>query len=156
MKPLPFKWVFKRKPLDTKGRDVLYKARCVVRGDRKQEYIDFDPSHVYAPVASYEAVRFIIALAANHDLILGGGDISNFYLCGTLDAPILMQQPTDSSGEQRYPGFVCEQRKSIYGLKQAGEIWGSLLATTLTTWGFITSNFDKRVFFIQYNPSLLS
>ncbi len=34
-----------------------------------------------------------------------------------------MEQPTDSSQEFANPGYNCKKLKSIYSVKQAGEIW---------------------------------
>lgn len=45
--------------------------------------------------------------------------------------------------------MICHLLKSLCGLKQAGEIWGSLLGVTLLTWGFRLSNVDKRFFMLQ-------
>lgn len=39
----------------------------------------------------------LVAYAAANDLVLEGADISNAYLFGNLDVPIIMEQPTDSS-----------------------------------------------------------
>lgn len=97
MKPVPFTWVFRLKPLDNDGRNFLHKARCVVRGDKQTAYVNFDPNNVYAPVACHEAIRILFAYAAAFDLQIEGADISNAYLYGKIDIPIIMQQPTNST-----------------------------------------------------------
>ena len=135
--------------MDKEGTQFLHKARCCIRGDKQQANIDFDPSNVYAPVASHEAIRILLAFAAGEGLILEGADISDAYLYGNIDVPIVMLQPTDSSGMESHPGMVCLLLKSLYGLRQAGEIWGSLLCITLLTWGFQVSNIDKRVYLLD-------
>ena len=60
---------------------------------------------------------------------------------------IYMEQPTESSCQLEFPGMVCKLLKSIYGLKQAGHIWGSLLMQSLRQWGFEASAMDPRVLF---------
>ena len=155
VKPLPgmniikYKWVFKKKPLDAKGKSYLPKARCVARGDLQEAYIDFDPTNLYAPVAAHESLRLILAYAASTNLILEGGDISNAYLYGSMDKTIFMEQPVDSSGVPRKPNHVWALQKSLYGVRQAGNIWGSALHKELMQWGFNVSKFDSRVYFFK-------
>lgn len=60
-----------------------------------------------------------------------------------------MNQLTDSTGVETIPGFICLLKKAIYGLKQAGEIWGSVLFHTLVSLEFKVSSFDKRVQFLH-------
>jgi len=151
MHVIKHKWLFKKKPLDAKGLEFLCKARCVVRGDLQEAYVDFGPESLYAPVATHESLRLIIAFAANEDLILEGGDIANAYLYGELDLTIYMEQPTNSSRIEAVPGHVCAVDKSIYGTKQAGNIWGSLARRELISWGFKVSHFDARVYFLLVN-----
>ena len=93
MKPVPFTWVFRLKPLDKDGKTFLHKARCVIRGDKQKAYIDYDPHNVYAPVACHEAIRILLAYSAAKNLLIEGADISNAYLYGKLDIPIVMMQP---------------------------------------------------------------
>ena len=78
-----------------------------------------------------------------------GGDACNANMYGKIDIPILMEQPTDSSGIPEKPGHVRRLVKSIYELKQAGRIGGYLLARALVTWGFFQCKFDHRLLFKQ-------
>lgn len=149
MNVLPFTWVFRIKPLDATGKTVLYKARCCVRGDYQLAYFDFDPFTTYAPVASHEGIRILLAYAAARRLIVEGGDVSNAYLFGDIDCPVYIEQPTNSTGLKERHGYVCQLLKSMYGIKQAGRIWGSLLLTTLQRWNFQQAVSDERVLFKQ-------
>jgi len=155
MNPLPYTWVFRIKPLDTFGRECLHKARCCVRGDLQDPAVDFDPSSLYAPVASHESIRLLFAIAARDNLIVEGGDVANAYLYGKIDFPVLMEQPTNSSCKEAMPGHVCELLQSMYGLRQAGKIWGSLLCQTLLGWKFTQSSVDPRVFFKVVNNEFI-
>ncbi len=47
-------------------------------------------------------------------------DVKGAYLNGTLTQPIYMEQPI---GFDDGSGLVCLLIKSIYGLKQAGQVW---------------------------------
>ncbi len=122
MKPVPFTWVFKTKTLDAEGTKFMAKARCCLRGDRQQAYVDYDSTNIYVFVASHHSFRMLLEIAAAQNLMLDGVDISNAYLYGDLDIPILMEKPTDSKKRRAMPGHVCKLNKSLYGTKKAGEI----------------------------------
>ena len=141
--------MFKKKPLDAKGKSYLPKARCVARGDLQEAYIDLDPTNLFAPVAAHESLRLILAYAASTNLVLEGGDISKAYLYGSMDKTIFMEQPADSSDVPRKPKHVCALQKSLYAVRQAGNIWGSVLHKELMQLGFKVSKFDSRVYFFK-------
>ena len=113
MKPVPFTWVFKLKPLDIDGKNFLHKARCAIRGDKQTAYVDFDPNNVYAPVVCHEAIRILFAYAAGYDLQMEGADISDVYQYGKLDIPIFMMQPTNSTGVPERSAMVCRLLRSL-------------------------------------------
>ena len=149
------KWIFRKKPLDAQGKTFLPKARCVARGDLQEAYVDFDPDTLYAPVAAHASIRLILAYAASQNLIIEGGDISNAYLYGEIDETIYMDQPTNSSGKTRKPVYVCKLLKSIYGVKQAGNIWGSVVHGDLVQWGFKVSKFDSLLYFLRIGEDFI-
>jgi len=149
MRPVSFKWIVRVKKLNETGKDHLCKARCVLRGDLQKPYLNFEPEALYAPVATYDSLRLIIALAASANLLLEGGDISNAYLYGSLDVPIIMEQPCNSTGRPAQPNSVCLVAKSLYGAKQAGHLWGTLLDKDLTSWSFKQSCFDQRLYYLN-------
>lgn len=155
MQPVPFKWAFRTKQVNQAGTDFLFKARCNLRGDKQIAYDSFDPEGIYAPVAAHETIRMLLAVAAALGLRVEGSDVSNAYLYGLLDIPIIMMQPTDSSGIERFPGMVCLLRRSLYGARQAGKIWGTVLHDTLLRFGFTPSTVESRLYFINRNGSLI-
>ena len=118
-----------------------------MRGDKQEAYRDYDPEHVHAPVARHETIRMLLAKVAATDLCLEGLDIANAYLYGDMDIPVLMQQPTDSTGILERPGYAVLVYKSLYGGKQCGSIWGTVLHTTLLSWDFRQSHIDSRLYF---------
>ena len=62
---------------------------------------------------------------------------------------IIMEQPTDSSRRPTRPGYVCKLLKSIYVMRQAGEIWGTVLHSKFVEWGFKQSSQDQRLYFYK-------
>ena len=155
MNIIKHKWIFRKIPLDAQGKTFLPKARCVARGDLQEAYVDFDPDTLYAPVAAHASIRLILAYAASKNLIIEGGDISNAYLYGEIDKTIYMDQPTTSSGKTRKPGYVCKLLKSIYGVKQAGNIWGSVVHGDIVQWRFKVSKFDSRLYFLRIGEDFI-
>lgn len=61
-----------------------------------------------------------------------------------------MEHPTDSSRLQLDPGNVFKLNNSIYGLKQAGNIWGSVLHD------YLNSIYDKRIYFFKQGYSFIT
>ena len=139
---------------DATGTNFLHKARCCIRGDKQTPHVDLEPATTYAPIASNEAIRSLLSFAAGEGHLIEGADISNAYLYGNLDVPIIMQQPTDSKGTELAPGQVRLLVRSLYGLRQAGEIWGSLLYTTVLQCGFKMSSIEKRVYHLKLQQEL--
>ncbi len=86
-------WEFKKKTLNAEGPKFLEKARCCLRDDQQLAYVDYDPKNLYAPVASHDAIRFLLAMTAAENSILKGVDVSNAYLYGDMDIPIIMHHP---------------------------------------------------------------
>ncbi len=143
------------KPCDAEGKKFIEKARCCVRGNRQLAYVYYDSSNIYAPVASHDSTHMLLAIAASEEIYLEVVDVSNAYLYGDLDVPIFMEQPTDSSQKLVLPGYACKLLKSIYGAKQAGEIWRSLLDKSLRDWGFKVSKFDERIYFYHQRKDFI-
>lgn len=135
------------KPLAENDSLFLHYARCCARRDSQEARFDFDSDATYAPVASHESLRMLLALTAADGLIVEGGDVCNAYLYGNIDVTVIIEQPTDSSGIEAQPGMLCKLLKSICGLKQPGNIWGSLLVNTLLSWGIKQSRIYPRLFF---------
>lgn len=95
-------------------------------------------------MVSHESTRIALSIAVVEKLIVEGGEIENSYLYGDLDLDVYMEKPTDSSGIQAKTGWICKFLKSMYGLKKAGKIWGSMLLSHLTKWGFHQTETDPR------------
>ena len=124
-------WAFKIKE-NSDGSIDKFKARPVARGDQQaaSSYSD-----IFAPVIKFVTLRILLAIACVMNWDLHQIDIGNAY-CNAFvtDDHILMRQP--AGFEQYGPNgeeLVCRLRKSLYGLKQAGREWNSLLNEWLVT-----------------------
>ena len=126
------KWVFVRKR-DDNGDIAQWKARLVAQGFSQKPGTDYENDGTFAPVMRFETLRTLFANAAVNKLHLRQFDVKGAYLNGYLNETIYMQQP---------PGFedgtskVCLLIRSLYGLKQAGNVWNHELNRVLLTMGF--------------------
>lgn len=75
MNPVPYKWNFRAKAIDADNQQFLYKARCVLRSDLQEPYMDYDPEDLYSPVAPHEGLRMVLSIAANSSFITEGGRV---------------------------------------------------------------------------------
>jgi len=79
------KWVFKLK-LNPDGTVARYKARLVAQGFSQVYGIDY--SETYAPVARYQTLRMLVAIAAAKNLELDQVDVETAYLNSTVTEDI--------------------------------------------------------------------
>jgi hypothetical protein len=132
VKPVKNKWVFKRKT-DMDGNLTVYKARLVAKGFTQVEGIDYDET--FSPVAKFQSIRILLAIAAYHDYEIWQMDVKTAFLNGVLDEDVYMVQP-DGFADPRQAGKVCKLKKSIYGLKQASRSWNIRFDDEITKLGF--------------------
>jgi hypothetical protein len=136
------KWVFKLKR-DANGNIFKFKARLVIQGFAQKKGKDFHET--FAPVARMTSNRLVVAIAALEDLQLYSIDVDNAYLNGQMDTQMFMKQPQGFIDPQ-HPSKVCELLKSLYGLKQAGNIWNATIHNYLIELGFKRSPSDLCVY----------
>src|SRR6267154_5573930 len=113
-KAIKSKWVFKHKA------DGRFHARLVAKGFTQIHGIDYDET--FSPVARFESLRLLLALAALEDWEIHQMDVKSVFLNGVLDEEIYMEQPQGfiTPGTETK---VCRLKKAIYGLKQASRAW---------------------------------
>ena len=111
------KWVFKTK-MNALGELVCRKARLVARGFCQTKGIDYNET--YAPVVRYNSIRFLLALAAKHNLIIHQMDAVTAFLNANLHDEIYMHQPEYFNDDLN---MFCKLKKSNYGLKQSSRLW---------------------------------
>ena len=149
-KAIGCKWVFKVK-WNPNGTVERYKARLVAQGFTQRKGTDFQET--FAPVARMTSQRLVIAIAATEGLNLYTIDVQNAYLNGVIDTKLYMKQPPGYVHPD-YPDtrvWVWELLKGLYGLKQAGNIWHTVLKTHILELGFTRTSNDLCVYVITRN-----
>lgn len=140
---LTTKWVFKiKRKLD--GATERYKARLVVRGFEQVAGLDFHET--YAPVARYESIRILIALAAHYEMTYIQFDVKTAFLYGILAEEVYIQIP---EGLDLSNDHALKLNKGLYGLKQAPRVWNNKFTETIEKLGFKPTYADNCVF---HNP----
>lgn len=136
---LPMKPVYHIK-FDERGDVDKFKTRLVVLGCRQREGVDFD--EVFAPTASRDTFRIMLAYAAEHDLELHQFDVATAFLNGDMgDEEVYVRMPPEFGGQ------VYRLRKALYGLKQAAHAWHAKLLSEMQRMGFTASDADPCLFY---------
>jgi len=131
-KPIGVKWVFKTK-LNENGDVEKFKARLVAKGYAQRHGVDY--TEVFAPVARFDTIRMILAMAAQSSWEVFQLDVKSAFLHGELKEEVFVQQPEGftKKGEEEK---VYRLRKALYGLKQAPRAWYSRIEAYFTREGF--------------------
>ncbi|GKC05222.1 putative RNA-directed DNA polymerase [Tanacetum coccineum] len=109
------KWV---QAMNTKlnelGKVDKYKARLVVKGYAQREGVDYN--EVFAPVARWDAIRTLIAVAAQRNWTVYQLDVKSAFLNGELKEVVYVSQPKGfiKKGEE---AKVYRLKRALYGLK---------------------------------------
>ena len=122
----------------------MLQSAALVAGDHCQiQGIDF--VETFSPTVSWNPVRLFLALTVTNNLIPLQLDIDMAYLYGDIEpeVTIFMKPP---QGVQLPGRCVYRLKKSLYGLKQAGRIWNSLVDEKLRAVGFVASDEDACVY----------
>jgi hypothetical protein len=149
VKPIKSKFVF-RKTIRPNGT-IKYRVRLVACGYSQILGKDFDET--YAPTAKYRSLCMILNLAAIFDWEIEGIDVEQAFLESPLNKDIYMTLPKDvycQSDKPNKPAIV-KLLRSLYGLKQAGELWYKTVKEILTDFNYTCLIHDSGVF-IKRNP----
>jgi len=155
-KLLPVQTVIKLKT-DSDGSPTTRKVRCTIRGDRQISGLHYDPDDLSSPVASREAIRTALALAAAHNWHTFNWDLEAAFLheLFTEDRHIFLHQPRRFDGTLKYPNHVAKLTGNMYGSRQACKIFTEGLADFLNVSDFSRLTSDTCSFLLrhQINPS---
>jgi hypothetical protein len=116
-KAVKSKWVFKHKA------DGHFHAHLVAKGFMQIFGIDYN--EMFSPVAQFESLQLLLALAMLEDWEIHQMDIKSAFFNGLLDKEIYMKQPQGFI-DLDHPHKVCLLKKVIYRLKQALHAWNLL------------------------------
>ena len=143
IKPIGVKWVFRSKK-DQTGAVVKHKARLVAKGYSQKFGIDYE--EIFAPVARFDSIRILIAIAAQLDWNLHHLDVKSAFLNGEIKEDLYVMQPEGFviKGKESH---VLKLTKALYGLKQAPRVWNSKLNKTMDDLGFEKSKLDAALYY---------
>ncbi len=129
------------------GRIKKYKARCNIDGSRQVYGRDYDQT--YAPVASWNSVRMLLAMTLLHRWHTQQLDYVLAYPQARVERDLYMNLPKGYKidGVTNSNEYVLKIHKNIYGQKQAGRVWYLHLVKKLEQVGFVKSEIDECVFY---------
>ena len=133
------RWVFAVKDEPTGDR---FKARLVAKGFSQikgENFVD-----VYAPVMSFDTLRFVLAVASIRHWSIAQLDAKNAFLNGAIDYDVHFQPP---SGCNTPPGQCWKLKRGLYGLKQAPHIWFNTMSKVLVDSGYKQSVLEPCLFY---------
>ena len=126
------KIVFKIKK-NADGTIERYKCRLVARGFTQRYNCDYHET--FAPVATSTTVRTMLSVCCQRGYFIRQLDITAAYLQGELTDHTIYMRPPKGDVAKMPDGTpaVWKLKKSVYGLKQAGIVWGRKLSKFLIT-----------------------
>ena len=124
------RWVFRVKG-NAKGELDRFKARYVAKGFSQVQGVDYE--EIFAPVARFDSLRLLLAIAAAKLWKPRQLDIKTAFLYGTLSEEVYLQLPEG----RRIEGKVARLRRAIYGLKQSPRQWYQRLVSFFATVQFL-------------------
>lgn len=145
-KSIKSKFAFKIKYLP--DGSVRYKMRLCACG--YSQVYGRDYVFTFSPTAKYKAYCILMHLAAIHNWFIKGIDVENAYLETYLDYDIYMTLPTDVYNN---PTIKVKLNKSLYGLKQSGELWYKKLNSVLISLGFKRLAHDTCIYSFSNSDS---
>jgi len=130
--PISNRWVFTKKK-DEHGNTIRYKARLVAQGFSQKPGTDYSNNSTFASVMQFESLHMAFGIAAINGWDMRQMDVKTAYLNGYLEEEIYMLQP---AGFDDGTGRICHLKRSLYGLKQAGNIWNKVWNKAIEELGY--------------------
>ena len=147
-KAIGCRWVFTPK-FQADSTLERFKARLVANGYTQQQGIDY--GETFAPVAKFNTVQVLIALAATCEWDIRQLDVKNAFLHGELKEEVDMQLPPGYQLTNE-PNQVCKLKKALYGLKQSPRAWFSRFTKAMIDLNYHQSRGD-HVLFIKHSTT---
>ncbi|KAL0267052.1 UNVERIFIED_CONTAM: hypothetical protein PYX00_009420 [Menopon gallinae] len=127
-----------------------YKARLVARGHTQRPGIDYD--EIFAPVARYELIRTLLAIAVNEQMYVHQLDVVSAYTQGFLSDEVYMEQP-EAFVDKKNKDHVCKLVRPLYGLKQSGREWYKRINDYLVNKGGMNAEGDPCIYVFGTNEN---
>lgn len=140
------RWVYNLKL--GRNNEQTHKARYVAKGYAQVEGIDF--KETFSPTARMSSVRALVDIAVQDNCVVHQMDVKSAYLNAPIDQVVYVEQP---SGFVQGKNQVYKLKKSLYGLKQSGRMWNSVLHSFLLSQNFVQSMCDNCVY-TKHNNNL--
>jgi hypothetical protein len=137
---LKSRWVFTQK-MGQDGSMTTYKARLVIKGFAQVPGKDYNLT--WSPLSSWTTLRTLFAYAAEQDLEMRHGDITQASLNSDAKCSIFVEQP---DGFEDGSGHVWLLKKYMYGLKQASREWNQTMSQHLGTLGMHCGESDASLY----------
>ncbi|GJS40074.1 retrovirus-related pol polyprotein from transposon TNT 1-94 [Tanacetum coccineum] len=122
------------------------------QGYNQQESINYDET--YAPVASLESIRILLAYAYALDFKLFQMDVKSAFLNGFINEEVYVAQPLEFIDFEK-PDHVYKLKKALYGLKQAPKAWYNRLKAFLIKHEYKMGMVDNTLFTKKKSSNLI-
>ncbi|GMF47141.1 unnamed protein product [Phytophthora fragariaefolia] len=148
-RPIGCRWVIALKR-NEKGQVVRHNARLVAKGYSQGQGVDYEET--YAPVANLNSIRAMLAKCGAGGMEIKQCDVDTAFRYGKLEEEIYMELPEglrelleldEAEGDD---DVVCMLLQSLYGLKQASQVWNETIDKHLKTMGFKPADADPCVY----------
>ena len=111
---------------------IKFKARLVVRGFEQQYGVDY--KETFAPTATYQSIRLLLALSARMGLRIHQMDVKTAFINSPLAETVHIQKPEGLPAGTGTP--ILRLRKALYGLKQAPQAWNTMIDENFKEYGY--------------------
>ena len=122
---------------------LKYKIRLVGCGYSQKYGRDYNKT--FAPTAQFKSICTVLHIAAMKNWTILGLDVENAFLEAELDKDIYMFLPEELYRRPDGRRVKVKLNLSLYGLKQAGELWYSLLNKKFMNYNFVRCAHDQCV-----------
>jgi hypothetical protein len=123
------------------GKVDKFKCRLVARGFTQRANIDY--SETFSPVARMNTLRIFLKISVDRGHHRISIDFKTAFLNATLNEELYL---LPIEGMDCKEGFVYRLKKAIYGLKQAGRSWSTILTEFLLIQGLKQCTSEPCVF----------
>ena len=151
MKLPPGKVGIKSRVVNNEKADGTLKCRMVPKGFMQTDGVNYDSSHIDAPVIDKTLIRSMIAIGNMHKAKMRECDVYMAFLNAVLEEEVYMYPPPgiDIGVDDEGNPLVFRLLRAVYGLKQSPAAWNDLIDDWLKTKapGPLTQSPYDRCFF---------